>query len=214
MAIIGIGCRFPGGANDMSSLWELLTQGRNAWSEVPSPRFKEQSFLSLSRGTTAAYSHHGGHFLRDDVGAFDAAFFRTSRPEAEAMDPQQRLQLEVAYEALENAGISMEAFTGSATGVYVATYTHDYENLIFNDPITIPKYSMTGLAHAIVANRISYAFDLKGPSVALNTACSGSLVALHQACQSLRLQETSMALVGGTNLILSPDAMIPMDRLG
>ncbi|KAL9637970.1 MAG: hypothetical protein Q9204_001674 [Flavoplaca sp. TL-2023a] len=214
MAIIGIGCRFPGGANDMSSSWELLTQGRNAWSEVPSTRFKEQSFLSLSRGTTAAYSHHGGHFLRDDVGAFDAAFFRTSRPEAEAMHPQQRMQLEVAYEALENAGISMEALTGSATGVYVAAYTHDYENLIFNDPITIPKYSMTGLAHAIIANRISHTFDLKGPSVALNTACSGSLVALHQACQSLRLQETSMALVGGTNLILSPDAMIPMDRLG
>ncbi|KAL8722512.1 MAG: hypothetical protein Q9225_001028 [Loekoesia sp. 1 TL-2023] len=214
MAVVGVGCRFPGGAHDMSSFWQMLADGRSAWSAVPSARFNESAFAHAGRGSTAAYRHIGGHFLDEDIAAFDAAFFGISTSEAEAMDPQQRIQLEVAYEAVENAGILGTALQGSSTGVYVATFTHDYENMMYQDPITIPKYSMTGLGQAIVANRISYAFDLKGPSMTLDTACSGSLVALHQACQSLRLRETSMALVGGTNLILSPDTMIPMDKLG
>ena len=214
MAIVGIGCRFPGGVHDATSFWRLLTDGRNAWSDVPNNRFNWKAYENHDRGSSASYSHRGGHFLDGDVGSFDAKFFGISAAEAQAMDPQQRIQLEVAFEALENAGMPRDTLRGSQTGVYVATFTHDYENLMFKDIISIPKYSMTGVGQAITANRISHMFDLKGPSITLDTGCSGSLVALHQACQSLRLKETSMALVGGTNLILSPDTMIPMDKLG
>ena len=133
--------------------------------------------------------------------------------EAEAMDPQQRLQLEVAYEALENSGHSLASVKGSATSVFVATFTHDYENMMYKDTTNMPRYGTTGVGQAIVSNRISYMFDLRGPSVTLDTGCSGSLVALHQACQSLMLGESTMSLVGGTNLILNPDTMIPMDLL-
>lgn len=129
------------------------------------------------------------------------------------MDPQQRIQLETAYEALENAGFSLEQIRGSSTAVYVATFSRDYDRMMYKDTSDIPKYHMTGAGDAIVSNRISYILDLKGPSMTLDTGCSGSLVALHQACQSLRTGESSMALVGGTNLILGPDSMISMSLL-
>ena len=213
IAIIGISCRFPGGAHDLDSLWHLLVQGRNTWTDVPSSRFNGESFSHSSRGTNSAHTHRGGHFLEHDIAAFDAGFFGLSASEAEAMDPQQRIQIEIAYEALENAGITLESVKSSNTSVYVATFTHDYENMMYKDPISLPKYSMTGVGQAIVSNRISFLLDLHGPSITLDTGCSGSLVALHQACQSLKVGESDMALVGGTNLIISPDTMIPMDLL-
>ena len=213
IAIIGVSCRFPGGAHNLGSLWQNLEKGDNAWSDVPQDRYNWKSFHHPSRESNVAHSHRGGHFLVQDIAAFDASFFGITVAEAEAMDPQQRLQLEIAYEALENAGMSLDKVKGSNTGVYVATFTHDYENMMYMDTVTMPKYGMTGVGQAIVSNRISYAFDLRGPSLTLDTGCSGSLVALHQACQSLRLGESSMALVGGTNLIISPDTMIPMDTL-
>lgn len=213
IAIVGASCRFPGGAHNLESLWELLAEGRNAWSETPAGRFNGRASYHPVRGSNAAHTHIGGHFLDQDVGAFDAGFFGISSDEANAMDPQQRLQLEIAYEALENAGITVQKIKGSKTGVYVATFTHDYENMMYRDALSLPKYFMTGVGQAIVSNRISYTFDLKGPSMTLDTGCSGSLLALHQACQSLRTGETSMGLVGGTNLILNSDTMIPMDAL-
>ena len=213
IAIIGIGCRFPGGAHDLDSLWQILLKGRNTWTDVPPNRYNWRSFSHPSRGADSAHTHRGGHFLDGDIAAFDAGFFGVSALEAEAMDPQQRIQVEVAYEALENAGIPLENVKGSNTGVYVATFAHDYENMMYKDPISLPKYGMTGVGHAIVSNRISYIFDLRGPSMTLDTGCSGGLVSLHQACQSLRMGETDMNLVGGTNLILSPDTLIPMDSL-
>ena len=213
IAVVGASCRFPGGAHDLDSLWDLLAQGRNAWSETPAGRFNERASHHPSRGSSAAHTHKGGHFLDQDIGAFDAAFFGISSEEASAMDPQQRLQLEVAYEALENAGTALEKIKCSNSGVYIATFTHDYENMMYRDVLSLPKYFMTGVGQAIVSNRISYTFNLRGPSMTLDTGCSGSLVALHLACQSLRSGETDMCLVGGTNLILDPNAMIPMDAL-
>ena len=213
IAVVGASCRFPGGAHDLESLWDLLAQGRNAWSEIPVDRFNGKASYHPARGSRAAHTHKGGHFLDEDIGAFDAEFFGISADEANAMDPQQRIQLEVAYQALESAGIPVESIKRSNTGVYIATFTHDYENMIYKDVLSLPKYFMTGVGQAIVSNRISYTFDLRGPSMTLDTGCSGSLVALHQACQSLRSGETSMGLVGGTNLILNPDTMIPMDAL-
>lgn len=213
IAVIGIGCRLSGGVTDTESLWSLLAGGQNTWTDVPAARFRWKSFDHPSRTSLAAYSHRGGHFIQGDIAAFDAKFFGISPLEAEAVDPQQRIALEVAYEALENAGIPVEQVAGSDTGVYMATFTHDYENLMYKDCTSMPNYGMTGVGNAIVSNRISYSFDFHGPSVTIDTGCSGSLVALHHACQSLQLEETGMTLVGGTSLILSPDTMIPMHKL-
>ena len=211
IAIVGTGCRLPGGINDLDSLWHMLKEGGTTWSDVPSDRYAWESFHHPSRGAPASHTHRGGHFLDQDVCAFDSKFFGISSEEAKAMDPQQRILLEVAYEALENAGIALNDIRGSNTGVWIATFTHDYENMQYRDLLSVPKYFMTGTGSAIASNRISHFFDLRGPSTTLDTGCSGSLVGIHQACQSLQLEETSIALVGGTNLILSSDTMIPMD---
>ncbi|KAF7879371.1 hypothetical protein EAF04_000567 [Stromatinia cepivora] len=213
IAVIGLACRFPGGIHDAESLWEVLTRGQSTWSDVPIDRYNWRSFHHPTRGSSSAHSSRGGYFLKSNVAEFDAGFFGISELEAAAIDPQQRILLEVTYEAMENAGLSIDSVKGSQTGVYVATFAHDYENMMYHDSISLPKYGMTGVGTAIASNRISYFFDLKGPSISLDTGCSGSLVALHQACQSLRLGETNTSFVGGTNLILSPDTMIPMDNL-
>ncbi|EDO04615.1 hypothetical protein SS1G_07098 [Sclerotinia sclerotiorum 1980 UF-70] len=213
IAIIGLACRFPGGIHDAESLWEVLIRGQSTWSDVPTDRYNWRSFHHPTRGSTSAHSSRGGYFLKSNVAEFDAGFFGISELEAAAIDPQQRILLEVTYEAMENAGLSIDSVKGSHTGVYVATFTHDYENMMYHDSTSLPKYGMTGVGTAIASNRISYFFDLKGPSISLDTGCSGSLVALHQACQSLRLGETNTSFVGGTNLILSPDTMLPMDNL-
>ena len=212
IAVISMSCRFPAGANDPTAFWSMLSEGKSGWSKVPGERFNEKAFnqpVSQSHGTI---HHHGGHFLDQDISAFDAAFFGISPSEASAMDPQHRVQLECAYEAFEGAGIRLEDIKGSNTAVYMATFSRDYDRMMFKDTSDISMYHLTGAGEAILSNRISYLFDFKGPSITLDTGCSGGLVALHQACQSLRTRETDMALVGGANLILSPDAMIPMSR--
>jgi len=213
IAVVGIGCRFPGGAHDPDKLWELLSKGKDAWSESPPNRFAGSSFYHPDADMQGATNHRGGHFIDQDVSAFDSRFFGITAGEAAAMDPQQRFLLEVAFEALESAGIPAESIQGSSTGVYVATFTHDYESMMMKDSNVVPKYLLVGIGQAILSNRISYVFDLKGPSLTLDTACSGSLVALHLACQSLRTGESNMVLAGGTNLILSPEVMIPMSLL-
>lgn len=213
IAIIGIGCRLPGDVTDTEKLWELLVEGRNAWSAVPAERYNEAAFYHPNPDNDGTTNHRGGHFMSQDIAAFDAAFFNISPVEAQAMDPQQRLLLETTYEAFENAGIAVEKARGSDTAVYAAIFTRDYEGNITKDPSDIPKYHVTGTGGAILSNRISYTFDLKGPSMTLDTGCSGSMVALHQACQSLRTGESTMALAAGVNLILNPDIMSGMSNL-
>lgn len=158
-------------------------------------------------------NHRGGHFLNQNIRSFDAGFFELAPTEANAIDPQQRIQLESTYEALENAGIGLESIKGTNTAVHTAITSRDYNRLMYKDTSDIAKYHVTGVGDDILSNRISYVFDLKGPSMTLDTGCSGRLLALHQACQSLRTQESDMAIVGGTNLVLSLDAMIPMSLL-
>ncbi|TAQ91354.1 hypothetical protein B7494_g345 [Chlorociboria aeruginascens] len=214
IAVVGMGCRFPGGANSPEKLWDILSEGRDGWSEVPEERFTWKSFYHPDPETQGTLNHRGGHFLdQKDIAAFDAGFFGIPPIESEGIDPQHRIQLEVAYEALENAGLSMEAIQGSDSAVYLAVFNGDYGAMQYKDTDDVPKYLLTGTGHAIASNRISYFFDLKGPSVTLDTGCSGSLVAIHQACQSLRSGECKMALAGGVNLILNPDNMIPMSLL-
>ena len=213
IAIVGMGFRFPGDATDPEKLWNLLTEGRNCWTGVPKDRFNEASFFHPKADAPGTLNHRGGQFLTEDVAAFDADFFQISPAQAQAMDPQQRLLLETTYEAFESCGTTLESLRGSNTGVYVATFSNDYDRNIHKDTDDIPRYHTTGTGEAILANRISYNFDLRGPSVTLDTGCSGSLVALHHACQSLRTGEVDTALAGGVNLILSPDHMIGMTNL-
>jgi acyl transferase domain-containing protein len=158
-------------------------------------------------------NNRAGHFLEEDISAFDAPFFSISPAEAHSMDPMQRILLEVVYEAMESAGIPASTFAGTDTSCFVGCFTSDYDQIAKRDPELLPKYHAIGTGQAILSNRISYCFDLKGPSVTLDTACSSSLVAVHLACQSLRMGESKTAIVGATHAILNPDVMIGMTNL-
>lgn len=158
-------------------------------------------------------SNRGGHFLKQDLSAFDAPFFSISPAEAKSMDPMQRILLEVVYEAMENAGFSTSSIAGSDTSCYVGCFTDDYDGILKRDSELSPKYHAVGTGAAILSNRISFFFDLKGPSMTINTACSSSLVAIHLACQSLRMGESKAAIVGATNAVLSPDMHVGMSSM-
>nr|ACM42412.1 PKS01 highly reducing polyketide synthase [Floropilus chiversii] len=200
VAITGLACRMPGDGSSLESFWESICNGKSAWSPIPRDRFDPDAFT----GNAAK----GGHFLREDISRFDAKFFNISHDEACAMDPQQRLMLEVVYEALEAAGYPLNDVAGTKTGVYMGQFTDDYRELVTRDAETSLPYSMTGLQRASLSNRVSWLLDLRGPSFTVATACSSSLVALHLACQSLRNKEIDMAIVGGCNLMLSPNMFI------
>ncbi|MEU4896297.1 type I polyketide synthase [Streptomyces sp. NPDC044780] len=188
IAIIGMGCRFPGDVTDPEGYWRLVDGGVDAVTEVPADRW---------RGGAVRW----GAFL-SDVDAFDAAFFGITPREAAAMDPQQRLLLEVAWGALENAGLPPDRLAGSRTGVFVGVVVNDYDKLSTG---ARDIYTVTGNGHSFPAGRLSYVLGLEGPCMAVDTACSSSLVAVHLACQSLRSGESTTALAGGVNLMLAPD---------
>lgn len=207
IAIIGIGCRFPG-ADNPASFWQLLHKGVDAITEVSPERWDNEVFYDPEPATPRKMNTRWGGFL-EQVGEFDPNFFRISPREAAQIDPQHRLLLEVAWEALENAGIPPHQLKGSQTGVFVGISNSDYLRLMSSQEIgNLNAYSGTGNAFSIAANRLSYWLDLKGPSLAIDTACSSSLVAAHIACQSLHLGESNLCLVGGVNLILSPETSI------
>ncbi|KAF7713846.1 Polyketide synthase [Penicillium ucsense] len=214
IAVIGMGCRLPGGASSPEKLWEMLAEGRSGWGEVPAERWNWKSFYHPHNEAKEALNSKSGYFLEQDIGAFDAKFFNIAAYEAHAMDPQQRILLETTYEALENAGVPLESLKGSNTCVYVGLYARDYDRMGFKDLPQITKLHITGTGEAVVSNRISYLFDLKGASATIDTGCSGSMVALHQACQNLRTGESNMAIVGGTQLLLHPDQAIAMSTVG
>ncbi|KAK3942538.1 putative polyketide synthase protein [Diplogelasinospora grovesii] len=214
VAVVGISCRLPGGANSVDKLWELLEQGAETWSPVPADRFNETAFYHPNADDpNGTNNHRGGHFIDGDVRDFDHSFFRMSPQQAVAMDPQQRILLEMSHEALENAGWPSETIAGSSTAVYAAVFTTDFDRNLYKDPLDLPTYYVTGTAQAILANRISHFFDLRGPSMTLDTGCSGGFVALHQACQSLRCGESDAAIVAAANLTLSPDHHVGMSNL-
>jgi acyl-CoA synthetase (AMP-forming)/AMP-acid ligase II/3-oxoacyl-(acyl-carrier-protein) synthase/acyl carrier protein len=204
IAIIGIGCRFPG-AEGPSAFWQMLCDGVDA--VTPAPRDRRQA--------DAAYDtvEHPGGFL-DDVDRFDARFFGISPREAARMDPQQRLLLEVAWEALEDAGQVPEKLAGSRTGVFTGVSTTEYQHLTLSCPDLIDAYSGTGTSMSIAANRLSYVFDFHGPSMSVDSACSSSLVAIHMACRSLRDGESTLALAGGVNVMLTSGPNLSFSRAG
>ncbi|MBE9077761.1 aminotransferase class I/II-fold pyridoxal phosphate-dependent enzyme [Romeria aff. gracilis LEGE 07310] len=195
IAIIGIGCRYPG-AGHPAAFWQMLRSGLDGVTEVPASRWENGLDPKL------AHLRRGG-FL-EQIDQFDPQFFGIAPCEAITMDPQQRLLLEVAWEALEDAGQRSDRLRGSKTGVFVGISTHDYSVMLWQQPVDNP-YATTGTGNCIAANRISYAFDFKGPSLAIDTACSSSLVAVHLACQSLYTGESSLAIAAGVNILLVPN---------
>jgi len=213
VAVVGLGCRFPGGAVDAGSFWAVLRGGIDAVRLVPKDRWDIDSLYDADPDAPGKLCTRHGSFL-DQIGYFDPELFGISPVEATSMDPQQRLLLEVAWEALENAGISAEGLRGSPTGVFVGLMYQDYlaHQLRENGTEGIGPYLGTGSTFSAAAGRLSYVLGLQGPSLAVDTACSSSLVSLHLACQSLRNRECDIALAGGANVMLMPEATINLSK--
>lgn len=209
VAVIGIGCRFPG-AEGADGYWELLKKAVDAVVEVPPDRWRHEMFSSASAEPGRTYCRWGGFIERGDW--FDAALFGISEHEAEHMDPQQGLLLEVAWQALECAGIAPNSLQDTETGVFIGTSTRDFDRLTANDWRRLEVLSTTGACASITANRLSYVLGCCGPSISVDVACSSSLAAVHLACQSLRTRECELALAGGTYLMLSPANMIAVSQ--
>ncbi|HLV33457.1 MAG TPA: type I polyketide synthase, partial [Spirillospora sp.] len=211
IAVVGMGLRFPGDARTPEAFWELLRNGVDAIGPIPPERWDIQAYFDPDYTAPGKMYTRGGGFLRD-IDRFDAAFFGISPREATSMDPQQRLLLEVAWEALEHAGQSADKLYNSPAGVFLAIGNSDYARMVWADIDNIDVYYATGTTFSVAAGRLSYLLGLQGPSLILDTACSGSLVAVHLACQSLRMQESHLAIAGGVNLILSPEANINFSK--
>jgi acyl transferase domain-containing protein/NADPH:quinone reductase-like Zn-dependent oxidoreductase/acyl carrier protein len=207
IAIVGMGCRFPGGANDAHSFWKVLHDGIDAISDIPAERWNVDAYYDPNPDAPGKmYVRYGGFV--GEVDQFDPYFFGISPREALKMDPQQRLLLEVAWETLENAAQPVDKLMETRTGVFVGITTDDYRQRLHASGMNVDAYHMTGNVLNFAAGRLAYILGLQGPTLVVDTACSSSLVAIHLACQSLRLRECHLALAGGVNLILAPNGMI------
>lgn len=214
IAVIGLGCRFPGGADGPDAYWQLLSEGRDAVTDVPPDRWNVDEYHDPTPGATGGMIARGGGFL-DDIAQFDAAFFGITPREARSLDPRHRILLEVAWEALEHAAQAPDRLAESRTGVFVGACGSDYYQRLLDDRDTsADPYLVSGVASSMAAGRIAYLLGLHGPAIAIDTACSSSLVATHLACQSLRLGESDLALAAGTTLILSPEISIGLSSAG
>ncbi|HEU5072958.1 MAG TPA: beta-ketoacyl synthase N-terminal-like domain-containing protein, partial [Polyangiaceae bacterium] len=212
IAIVGMSCRFPGGASSPEAFWQLLRDGRDGILEVPPERWDRDALYDADPDAEGKmYTRHGG-FLREPVDGFDAHFFGISPREAQSMDPQQRLLLECVWEALEAAGQPALGLRGTRTGVFVGISSNDYGQRL-SQLAEVNPYAGTGNAASVAAGRISYVLGLQGPTLALDTSCSSSLVALHLACQSLREGDAALAVAAGVNLMLAPEATIYFCKL-
>ncbi len=212
IAIIGMGCRFPGDANSPDAYWDLLINGVDAIREVPPDRWNIDELYDPDPDTPGKIITRWGGFLKE-IDKFDPQFFGISPREAIGLDPQHRLLLEVSWEALENAGQAPDQLNGSATGVFIGISTNDYfHQLTSGDREAIDIYLATGTTHSAASGRISYLLGLQGPALSIDSACSSSLVAVHEAVQSLRSGECRMALAGGVNIILQPEILINFSR--
>ncbi|MFB6567405.1 type I polyketide synthase, partial [Streptomyces noursei] len=208
VAVIGIGCRFPGGVTTPEELWHLLDDGRDGISRFPDDRGWDLAALGAGASDTL-----DGGFL-SGVADFDARFFGISPREALAMDPQQRLLLETTWEALERAGIDPTALRGSSTGVFVGTNGQDYPTLLRRSASDVAGYVATGNTASVMSGRLSYALGLEGPAVTVDTACSSSLVALHWAGRALRTGECDLVVAGGVSVMASPDSFVEFSTQG
>ena len=209
IAIIGMGCRFPGGVKNIEDFWNLMTNGVDGITEIPAENWSNEAFYDHDAGRPGKIATKYGGYI-EDRDYFDPGFFGISPREASRMDPQQRMLLETSWEAMENAGIIPETLTGSKTAVYVGISGHDY-GILQSNPLNrelVSSHTMTGITACIAANRISYLLDLRGPSMAVDTACSASLIALHLACQSIKNGESDLAFVAGVNSLVNPETTL------
>jgi acyl transferase domain-containing protein len=215
IAIIGIGCRFPGGINAPDTLWKLLVEGREAVSEVPPDRWNVERFYDPEPGLAGKSVAKRGGFV-DGIDQFDPQFFGISPREAPYVDPQHRLLLETAWEAIEDAGIVLDFERGTDIAVFVGISHNDYQVIQGTpwDSAGITAHSPTGSAHSIAANRISYCLNLRGPSLAMDTACSSALTAVHAACEHIRTGRGDTALAGGVTVMITPGGFIGFSQAG
>ncbi|MBI9001217.1 alpha/beta fold hydrolase [Corynebacterium sp. CCM 8864] len=211
IAIIGMAARYPG-ADNLDEMWDLLVSGRDGVGDLPIGRWSEYSGDDVMARKLAEVNTTGGYL--EDIATFDAEFFGFSPVEAANMDPQQRIVLELAWEALEHAHIPVSSLRGEPVGVFIGSTNNDYGMLISADPAEAHPYALTGTASSIIPNRISYAFDFRGPSVSIDTACSSSLVAVHHAVRALRDGDATVALAGGVNILSSPFISTAFGELG
>jgi acyl transferase domain-containing protein/SAM-dependent methyltransferase/acyl carrier protein len=209
IAIIGVGCRFPGGVNDTDALWKLLIEGREAVGEVPADRWNVERYYDSEPGVSGRSIAKRGGFV-DGIDQFDPQFFGISPREAPYVDPQHRLLLETAWEAIEDAGVVLDFEHGTDIAVYVGISHNDYQIIqgTPSDPSGITAHSPTGSAHSIAANRISYCLNLLGPSMAMDTACSSALTAVHAACEHIRAGRGTTALAGGVTIMITPGGFV------
>ncbi|MGW5498895.1 type I polyketide synthase [Streptomyces olivaceoviridis] len=214
VAVIGMACRLPGGIDSTEQLWQRLSSGEPVVGDLPADRWQETAARggAAARRVLAATPSRGAY--RADIAGFDAGFFGIPADEARAMDPQHRMALEVAWEALEHAGIAARGLAGSDTGVFMGVGADDYGRRVLEDVPAIGAWSGIGASPCGAANRISHALDLRGPSAALDTACSSSLVAVHSACQALRARECALALAGGVMLVAGPGLAVTLACAG
>lgn len=211
IAIVGMGLRLPGGVTDAQSYWDLLVSQRDARKPIPADRFHAAGFYNPAGGI-GSLKVKEGYFLEEPVDRFDAAFFSMSATEVARVDPEQRLLLEVMHEALENSGETN--YRGKDIAVYAGSFTEDWVQMQARDTQDGNVYDITGMDDFILANRVSYEFDLHGPSMTIKTGCSSSLIALHLACDALQRGDCSGALVGASNLLLTPEYFLALDNLG
>ncbi|RYP18018.1 hypothetical protein DL767_009910 [Monosporascus sp. MG133] len=205
ICIVGLACHLPGNIDSPSALWDFLINKKSAQGPVPKQRFNMKGFYHPDAGRAGVMGADGGYFLQRDVRQFENSFFGINNLEATYMDPQQRQLLEVVYECLENAGIPMDHISGTNTGVFVGNFTMDYQTMQTRDPEYGSRYTATGSGTSIMANRISHIFNLHGPSLTLDTACSSTLYCLHNAVRAIQCGDCDGAIVAGVNLIMSPE---------
>src|SRR5688572_4254983 len=211
IAIIGMSCRMPGGATP-DAFWEVLREGKSIVREVPRDRWDIDAYYDADPDAPGKMTTRVGAFL-DRIDLFDPQFFGIAPREAIHMDPQQRLLLEVSWEALENAGVAPDRLSGSKTGVFVGIAASDYVDLMKSGDVNrIDSHIASGGAHSIASGRLSYILGLQGPAISVDTACSSSLTAVHLACQSLLTGDSTMAIAGGVNAIITPDNGIAFSK--
>ncbi|MCJ1263393.1 hypothetical protein MMC22_003263 [Lobaria immixta] len=213
IAVVGYGCRVPGGNNSPSQLWEFLLKKGDASGEIPEMRWEPYVTRQQGNAEILSKTTSKGYFL-DRLEDFDSSFFGISPREAEQIDPQQRIAVEVAWEALEHAGIPPQSLSGSDTAVFMGVNSDDYSRLLLEDLSNIEAWMGVGTAFSGVPNRISYLLDLTGPSSAIDAACASSLVAIHHGRQALNAKETSLVIAGGVNALIGPGLTRVLDKAG
>ncbi|KAL0931325.1 polyketide synthase [Colletotrichum truncatum] len=214
IAVVGLACRLPGDATCPTEFWNLMKEGRDAYS-ADTDRYNTSAFYHANpKDRQNVLPTKGGHFIKNDPYAFDSSFFKFTAAEAAILDPKQRILLEVTYEALENAGLPLPKVAGTRTACVIGTAWSDYRDALVRDFEQWPRLYLMGVSDEMVSNRLSHFFDLRGPSLTVETACSSSLVAIHQACESLRSGQAEMAVAGGINMILGPEATMELNSLG